>query len=80
MNKQRDEIIEIGNFDYNIDEDEIYHRGYIYEYMVKCDELGLENIESYTCPHSYCCDCAVGETNPPSFCVYCGNRKGANKS
>lgn len=57
--------------------DEVYHNNYSHEYMEKCDELGLENIEEYNCLHSYCCDCGtVGECEPLIyFCVYCSKKK-----
>ena len=63
--------------DFDIMKTELYHNNYSNEYMDKCDELGLENIESYLCPHVYGCDCGTksGCEELAYFCSYCGDKK-----
>jgi len=63
--------------DFDIMKTELYHNNYSHEYMDKCDELGLENIESYLCPHVYGCDCGTrsGCEELVYFCLYCGDKK-----
>lgn len=60
--------------DYKHEEDEVYHKRYSYEHIAHCNELGLENIEEYTCPHQFVCDCGtVSECEMLQYyCLYCG--------
>jgi len=73
MNEDLQPVISFAEFD--LMETELYHKNYSNEYMDKCNELGLKNIESYACRHSYGCDCPVGEADPAYFCVWCGDMK-----
>jgi len=61
--------------DFDIMKTELYHHGYSQDFMDKCEELGIKNIESYNCKHQYGGDCPVGEADPAYFCVWCGDMK-----
>jgi len=62
----------------DIFKDEVYHNNYSHEYMEKCDELGLENIEEYTCQHLFGADCGTtsGCEMIQYFCIYCSKPSG----
>ncbi len=63
--------------DFDIMKTELYHHGYSQDFMDKCEELGIENIETYICPHMYGCDCGTrsGCEELVYFCLYCGDKK-----
>jgi len=71
MNEDLQPVISFAEFD--LMETELYHNNYSHEYMDKCDELKLENIEEYTCQHFFVTDCGTtsGCEMLHYFCLYC---------